>query len=80
VVTPDETAGVSLACRLTSAERSVAGAPATFSWPEALALARHRTVLRPGDVIAGPPVVVLDGIDADTVLEVEGIGTLACPR
>jgi hypothetical protein len=35
--------------------------------------------LRPGDVIAGPPVVVLDAVDGGVELEVEGIGTLACP-
>jgi hypothetical protein len=36
-------------------------------------------MLRPGDVIAGPPVVVLGGVDADAELDVDGIGTLACP-
>ena len=60
VVTPDETATASFACRLSAGERTVEGAPAAFSWAEALALAAHRTMLRPGDVIAGPPVVVLD--------------------
>jgi hypothetical protein len=79
VVTPDETAGTSFACRLTTGERSAEGAPAVFSWPEALALAGHRTVLRPGDVIAGPPAVGLAGVNGDTELEVDGIGTLACP-
>ena len=61
VVTPDETATASFACRLSAGARTVEGAPAAFSWAEALALAGHRTMLRPGDVIAGPPVVVLDG-------------------
>jgi hypothetical protein len=80
VVTPDETADASLRCRLTAGERSVEGVPAPFVWADALALAGHRTMLRPGDVIAGPSVVGLDGIDVDTELDVEGIGVLACPR
>ena len=79
VVTPDETGGASFACRLSAGERAVEGAPAAFSWAEALTLAGHRTTLRPGDVIAGPPVVVLDEVDGDAELEVDGIGTLACP-
>ncbi len=79
VVTPDETGPAGLECRLTAGERDVEGAPAPFVWAEAIALAGHRTTLRPGDVIAGPPVVVLDGVDGDVELEVEGIGTLACP-
>jgi hypothetical protein len=79
VVTPDETGGASFACRLSAGERAVEGAPAAFSWAEALALAGHRTTLRPGDVIAGPPVVVLDAVDGDAELEVDGIGTLPCP-
>jgi hypothetical protein len=79
VVTPDETAAASLACRLSAGERGAEGEPAPFSWPDAIALAGHRTMLRPGDVIAGPPVVVLDDVDGDVQLEVDGIGTLAGP-
>ena len=33
----------------------------------------------PGDVLAGPPVVVLDDVGGGVQLEVEGIGTLALP-
>ena len=79
VVTPDETATASLACRLSAGERTADGAPDGFSWAEALALAGHRTNLRPGDVIAGPAVAVLDDVGEDVLLEVDGIGTLACP-
>ena len=79
VVTPDETATAPLACRLSAGERTAAGAPDGFSWAEALALAGHRTNLRPGDVIAGPAVAVLDDVGEDVLLEVDGIGTLACP-
>jgi hypothetical protein len=79
VVTPDETATASLACRLTAGVRTAEAAPDAFSWAEALALAEHRTKLRPGDVIAGPSIAVLDGIGEDVLLEVDGIGTLACP-
>jgi len=79
VVTPDETGGATFACRLRAGERVVEGARGAFAWAEALALAGHRTTLRPGDVIAGPPVVVLDEVDGDAELEVDGIGTLTCP-
>lgn len=78
VVTPDEVGPDSLACRLSAGERSAEGTAAAFAWPDALALAGHRTTLRPGDVIAGPALAVLDGIDDDLELEVAGIGTLAC--
>jgi hypothetical protein len=79
VVTPDETAAASLTCRLSAGGRTAEGKPHGFSWPEALQLAGRRTTLRPGDVIAGPPVVVLDVVDGDVDMEVDGIGTLACP-
>ena len=79
VVTPDELASAALACRLSGGDRRAEAVPASFSWPEAIALAARRTTLRPGDVIAGPPVVVLDEVEAGAQLEVEGIGTLACP-
>ena len=79
VVTPDEVTSASLHCRLSTGGRSAEGAPPAFSWAEALALAGHRTTLRAGDVIAGPPVVVLDNVEEDVQLDVEGIGTLACP-
>src|SRR6476646_1702697 len=65
VVTPDETGRASFACRLSAGGRAVEGAPGAFSWAEALTLAGHRTTLRPGDVVAGPPVVVLDEVDGD---------------
>ena len=80
VVTPDELDPGSAAVRLWAEGREDAAVQAPFSWPEAISLAARRTLLRPGDVIAGPPVVVLDGITAGVQLEVEGIGTLDCPR
>jgi fumarylacetoacetate (FAA) hydrolase len=79
VVTPDEIEPASAVCRLRADGRLEVGAPAPFSWTEAISLAARRTVLRPGDVIAGPPVVVLDGVAAGVQLEVEGVGTLDCP-
>ena len=33
----------------------------------------------PCTVIAGPPVVMLDAVECDVELEVDGIGALACP-
>ena len=79
VVTPDELDPAGLACRLDAGGSQREGSSGGFSWPEAIALAARRTMLRPGDVIAGPPVVVLEGVDGGVELEVAGIGTLACP-
>ncbi len=79
VVTPDELDPAGLACRLEGGGFEGEGSSGSFSWPEAIALAGRRTELRAGDVIAGPPVVVLDNVDGGVQLEVEGIGTLACP-
>ena len=79
VVTLDELDPASVTCELRGDGRQETGAPGPFSWPAAIALAARRTALRPGDVIAGPPVVSLDGIVAGVELEVEGVGTLACP-
>ena len=79
VVTPDEIEPASLACRLTAGDRSADGRAAPFAWAKALELAGRRTALRPGDVIAGPPVVVLEEVEGGVELEIDGIGVLACP-
>jgi fumarylacetoacetate (FAA) hydrolase len=79
VVTLDELDPTAAICRLRAGVREEAGRPGGFSWEEALALAGRRTRLRPGDVLAGPPVVELDGLDDGADLEVDGIGTLRCP-
>jgi hypothetical protein len=79
VVTPDEVDPAGLALRLEAGGSGAEGTSGGFSWPDAIALAGRRTTLRPGDVIAGPPVVVLEGVEGGAVLEVGGIGTLACP-
>jgi hypothetical protein len=50
-----------------------------FVWADAIALAARRTVLRPGDVIAGPPVATLTDIHGSARLEIKGIGALECP-
>ena len=80
VVTPDEFEPASAPCQLRADGRHDAAAPTPFSWSDAIALAARRTLLRPGDVVAGPPVVVLDAVAGGVQLEVEGIGTLDCPR
>ena len=80
VVTPDELEPTAALCRLRADGRHETAAPTPFSWLAAIALAARRTVLRPGDVVAGPPIVVLDGVAGGVQLEVDGIGTLDCPR
>jgi len=79
VVTPDELEPTTVACRLRGSIGDQAAVAAPFSWPDAIAVASRRTMLRPGDVIAGPSVVVLAGADSGVQFEVEGIGTLDCP-
>jgi len=79
VVTPDELAPDAVTCRLRGSTGDEVAVAAPFAWPDAIALAARRTSLRPGDVIAGPPVVVLEGVEGGVQLEVGGIGTLDCP-
>jgi hypothetical protein len=79
VVTPDDVDPTGIALRLRGDVGAESGSPGPFEWDDALALAARRTVLRPGDVLAGPPVLVLDGVRAGVELEVEAVGTLRCP-
>lgn len=79
VVTADELDLAAANCRLHGDGRQAEGAPGLFSWPDAISLAGRRTVLRPGDVVSGPPVTFLDDVTASVVLEVDGIGHLDCP-
>jgi hypothetical protein len=79
VVTPDQIEPATVVCRLRANGREKTGSPGPFSWPEAIELAARRTLLRPGDVVAGPPVATLDGVTSGAQLDVEGIGTLDCP-
>jgi len=79
VVTPDEVDPGSVICRLAGEGRQQEAEPTSFSWAEAIALAARRTVLRPGDVIAGPPVAMLADVSSGVRLEIDGIGELDCP-
>ena len=79
VLTPDEIDPATVSCRLTGEGRELEGAPGPFSWPDAIAVAGRRTTLRPGDVIAGPPVLALEAVSDGVELTVDGIGTLPCP-
>lgn len=79
VVTPDELEPTALDARLRAGAREEVGQTGAFSWADAVALAGRRTVLRPGDVLAAPPFLVLEGVGSDVELEVDGIGTLRCP-
>lgn len=53
------------------------GAFVGFDWPAAVSLAAERTALRPGDLLAGPGLAVVE-VEAGSSLEleVEGIGIL----
>lgn len=54
------------------------GAFVGFDWAAAVALAAERTELRPGDVLAGPGLGVVEVTAGSAVeLEVEGVGVLA---
>lgn len=79
VVTPDEVDPAAAVIRLAAAEVREEASPSRFAWAEAVALAARRTVLRPGDVIAGPPVATLTDVQGGVQLDVEGIGILDCP-
>ena len=79
VVTPDALDPAAATATLSADGRDDAVTPAAFSWSEAVALAARRTQLRPGDVIAGPSVVVRHEVTTGARLEIGGIGTLDCP-
>jgi hypothetical protein len=79
VLTPDEIVPGAVSCRLAGDGRELEGIPDAFSWRDAIAIAGRRTVLRPGDVIAGPPLLVVAGLSEGVELTVDGVGTLACP-
>jgi hypothetical protein len=83
VVTPDELDPGARSYTLLWRDSTGAEAAATsglvgsFDWDAATRLAAFGTTLRPGDVLAGPSIGVIDGItDGAVELEVEGIGPL----
>jgi len=78
VATPDELdpSAVAVSLRSDSAERTAR--LDGFGWADAVAVAGRRTTLRPGDVVAGPPVLELE-TGADVELDVDGAGTLRAP-
>lgn len=78
VVTPDE--GIPAGVRvLVDEEEQLAGEFPMFDWDAARALAAANTVLRPGDILAGPAAGVVDAIGAGSGVNVEvaGVGVLA---
>jgi hypothetical protein len=79
VVTPDEFEPAAAACVLRGAGQEVKGAGPPFAWADAVALAARRTRLRPGALLAGPPLASLDGIDDGVRFAIEGLGVLDCP-
>lgn len=79
VVTPDELDSDTVVVRLDAGSRREEASSADFVWADAIALAARRTVLRPGDVIAGPSLATIPDVDRGVRLEIEGIGVLDCP-
>jgi fumarylacetoacetase-like protein len=63
--------------RVEGAER-LRAAFGAFDWDAARELAAHGTTLRPGDLLAGPAVGIVDGVVAGSSVEVDvdGIGVL----
>lgn len=80
VITPDELdpEGPAAALRAGGSER-LRGRFGGFGWEAARAFAAAGTVLRPGDLLAGPALGTVAGLEPGTEveLEVEGIGVLA---
>ena len=78
VATPDELDRTAVGVRLRSEGAERSARLDGFAWADAVAVAGRRTTLRPGDVLAGPPVLELDtGSGAE--LEVDGVGILRAP-
>ena len=77
VVTPDELGdvGLGVAVRVDGAARSSARLDG-FDWAGARDLAAAGTRLRTGDLIAGPPAGVAEGVLGEVEIEVEQIGVL----
>lgn len=80
VVTPDELDPSLASCTIGwNGATAATGGPAAFDWEEARSLAARGTHLRPGDLIAGPPLAVLAGVARGAVrLDLGGVGTLSC--
>jgi hypothetical protein len=80
VVTPDvlEADGAEASVRV-NGKKQLRQRTGGFDWAAAVALAAEGTVLRPGDIVAGPSLGVVDGVRAGDAVDVtvEGIGTLA---
>jgi hypothetical protein len=58
---------------------TTAAAATAFDWEAARAFAAQGTLLRPGDVLAGPPLGAAESVSGGLELDVEEIGTLVCP-
>lgn len=77
VVTPDEFAPdtIGFVVRDTGGEPR-RFAPPAFDWVEARAFAAAGTMLRPGDILGGPPADHVDGLIGGVELEAVGVGVL----
>jgi hypothetical protein len=79
VVTPDEAPAAPAATVRVFGDVVVTETAVPFDWPAARDLAAADTTLRPGDLLAGPALGAVSGIEPATVVhvEVEGIGALS---
>lgn len=78
VVTPDEVEDAPLLVARVHDDEALKEPIAAFDWSAARAFAAEGTVLKPGDVLAGPSPGVVGGIEPATRvdIDVESIGTL----
>ncbi len=79
VMTADELDPAAVHCRLSGGGQEATGSNGSFDWERAIGLAARRTRLRPGDIVAGPPLAVLTGVEGGVQLELGVVGSLDCP-
>jgi 2-keto-4-pentenoate hydratase/2-oxohepta-3-ene-1,7-dioic acid hydratase in catechol pathway len=79
VVTPDEAPGSPSGTVRVFEDIVLEGGSAAFSWPAARDFAAADTVLKPGDILAGPALGVVEGVEPGSVIrvEIDGLGVLS---
>ena len=79
VATPDEAPDAPAGTVRVFEDAVLEGTSRGFAWPAARDFAAADTILKPGDILAGPALGVVEGIEPGTVLhvEIEGLGVLS---